>query len=233
MKSAPNSFISLNTIDQHHLHAIQMHIHAYTRSVHDSELYSGIQGQREHLWTLVDPDMYRCHVDIFPHYSLYFSYLIFPQKTLSSPISSMITWQTFPIITASCMTSPPYCQGMTCFPLWRHLRVFPTPTSDTFGILQTPTASEFQRHFGVLPTPTPIQQPPMLLHAPPTLTPWPTSLLMATPKPLPPPKVTWRPLWSLHFPIRSPLWCSLETLWAAVEVERLPQHPILRVKLLR
>ena len=108
MKLAPISFISLNTINQHHLHAIQMHIHAYTRSVCNLEPYSGIQRWCECLQTLVDPDMYMCRMDIFPHYSLYFSYLIFPQKTLSSPISSTIAWQTFPIITASCMTSPPY-----------------------------------------------------------------------------------------------------------------------------
>ena len=37
-----------------------------------------------------------------------FPILFFPQKTLSSPISLTITWQTLPIITASCMTSPPY-----------------------------------------------------------------------------------------------------------------------------
>ena len=37
-----------------------------------------------------------------------FSFLIFPKKTLSSPTSSTITQQTFPITTASCMTSPPY-----------------------------------------------------------------------------------------------------------------------------
>ena len=42
-----------------------MHTHAYIQRVQDSEPYSGIQGQREHLWTLVDPDMYMRHVDIF------------------------------------------------------------------------------------------------------------------------------------------------------------------------
>ena len=108
MKLAPISFISLKTINQHHSHAIQMHIHTYTWSVRDLEPYSGIQRRHERLWTLVDPDMYMRHVDIFSHYSLYFSYLIFPQKTLSSPILSTIAWQTFPIITASCMTSLPY-----------------------------------------------------------------------------------------------------------------------------
>ena len=69
------------------------------------------------------------------------------------------------------------CQGTTCFPLPKHLGVFPTLTSDTFGILQTPTASKFQRHFGVLPIP----------------------------RPPPPLKVTWRPLRILHPPIRTPL----------------------------
>ena len=108
MKSAPICFISLNTINQHHSHVIQMHIHADTWCVCDLEPYSGIQGQRKCLWTLVDPDMYMRHVDIFPYYSLYFSHLILSQKTLPSPISLTIAWQTFPIITASCMTSPPY-----------------------------------------------------------------------------------------------------------------------------
>ena len=63
------------------------------------------------------------------------------------------------------------CQGMTCFLLQRHLGVLPTLTSDTFGILRTPTASNFWRHFGVLPILTPIQQSPTLLHTPSTLTP--------------------------------------------------------------
>ena len=42
-----------------------MHTHAYIQRVQDLEPYSGIQGQCEHLWTLVDPDMYMRHVDIF------------------------------------------------------------------------------------------------------------------------------------------------------------------------
>ena len=37
-----------------------------------------------------------------------FPLLFFPKKTLSSPTSSTIARQTFPITTASCMTSPPY-----------------------------------------------------------------------------------------------------------------------------
>ena len=87
MKSAPISFISPNPINQHPSHAIQMYICAYTSSVYNLEPYSGIQRQRECLWTLVDPDLYMRRVDIFPHYSLYFSFLIFPQRKLSLPIS--------------------------------------------------------------------------------------------------------------------------------------------------
>ena len=37
-----------------------------------------------------------------------FPSLFLPKKTLSSPTSLTIIWQTFPITTASCMTSPPY-----------------------------------------------------------------------------------------------------------------------------
>ena len=80
----------------------------YIRRVRGLEPYSGIQGQHECLWTLVDPDMYMHHVDTFLHYSLCFSFLIFSQKTLSLPISLTIAWQTFPIITSSCITSPSY-----------------------------------------------------------------------------------------------------------------------------
>ena len=108
MKSTSIIFITLYFINKHLSHASQMHTHAYIWRVRDLEPYSGIQGRREHLWTLVDPDIYMHRVDIFPYYSLYFSFLISSQKTLSSPTSSTITWQTFPIITASCMTSPPH-----------------------------------------------------------------------------------------------------------------------------
>ena len=62
-----------------------MHIHAYIWRVRNSELYSGIQGQHEHLWTLVDPDIYMHHVDTFPHYSLCFSFLISFQKDIIIP----------------------------------------------------------------------------------------------------------------------------------------------------
>ena len=64
-----------------------------------------------------------------------------------------------------------FCQGTTCFLLWKHLGVLPTPTSDTFSILWTPTASESQRNFRVLPIPSPFQQSPTLLHTPSTPTP--------------------------------------------------------------
>ena len=107
-KSTPIIFITFNSIDKYLSHASQMHIHTYKRIVHDLEPYSGIQGWRKHLWTLVDPNMYMHRVDIFPYYSLSFSSLIISQKTLSSPISLTIVWQTFPIITASCMTSLSY-----------------------------------------------------------------------------------------------------------------------------
>ena len=108
MKSTSIIFIALNSIDKYLLHASQMHIHAYIWRVCNSEPYLGIQGQHECLWTLVDPDMYMRRVDIFPHYSQCFSFLISSQKTLLSPTSSTIIWQIFPTITASYMTSPPY-----------------------------------------------------------------------------------------------------------------------------
>ena len=108
MKSTSIIFITLNSIDKHFLHVSQMHTHVYIWRVCNSKPYSGIQGWCKCLWTLVDPNMYMCHVDIFSYYSLSFSSLISFQKTLSSPISTTIIWQTFPIITASCMTSPPY-----------------------------------------------------------------------------------------------------------------------------
>ena len=49
-----------------------MHIHTHKQRVHGLEPYSGIQGWREHLWTLMDPNMYMRHKDIFPYYSLSF-----------------------------------------------------------------------------------------------------------------------------------------------------------------
>ena len=108
MKLIPINFITLNYTDIHLSHAYQMHIYAYIQRVCDAVLYSGIQGQRNHLWTLMDPNLYMHHVDILSHYSSYFSSLIFSQKTLSSPTLSTIVWHTFPIITASYMSSSPY-----------------------------------------------------------------------------------------------------------------------------
>ena len=93
-------------------------------------------------------------------------------------------------------------------PLQKHLRVlgvFPTLTSDTFSILQTPTTSKFQRCFGVLLIPSPFQQSPTLPHAPSTLTPHLTPPLKAALRPPPPLKVAQRPLWTLHPPIKTPL----------------------------
>ena len=91
-----------------------------------------------------------------------------------------------------------YCQGMTSFPLQKCLRVFLTLTSDTFGILWTPTASQFQKCFGVLPTPSPSQQSPTLPCTSPTPAPHPISPPKAALRPPPPLKVTWRPLPTLH-----------------------------------
>ena len=91
--------------------------------------------------------------------------------------------------------------GDDLFSAPKHLRVFPTPTSDTFGILRTPTTSEFQRHFRVLLIPSPFQQSPTLLHTPSTPTPHLTFPLEITPRPPPPPKVAQRPLWTLYPPI--------------------------------
>ena len=63
-----------------------MHTHAYIWRVCDLEPYSGIQWQHECLWTLVDPDMYMRHVDIFfliiPY--LFFSYY-FPKRLYYPP----------------------------------------------------------------------------------------------------------------------------------------------------
>ena len=115
MKSTSTIFITLNFINKHLSHASQMHIHTYKRRVRDSEPYSGIQGRHECLWTLVDPNMYMHHEDIFPIILYVFPLLSLPKKTLSSPTSLTIVWQTFPIITASCMTSPPYILLFTSY----------------------------------------------------------------------------------------------------------------------
>ena len=62
-----------------------MHIHTYKWRVHGSEPYSGIQGRHKCLWTLMDPDMYMHHVDIFPLLFLIFSFLITSQKDFIIP----------------------------------------------------------------------------------------------------------------------------------------------------
>ena len=62
-----------------------MHVHGYIQRVRNLELYSGIQGRREHLWTLVGPDLYMRRMDIFSHYSLCFSFLISSQKDIIIP----------------------------------------------------------------------------------------------------------------------------------------------------
>ena len=85
MKLTSIIFITLNSINKHLSHASQMHIHAYIRRVRDSEPYSGIQWRRKHLWTLVDPYMYMCCMDIFSHYSLCFSFPISSQKDIIIP----------------------------------------------------------------------------------------------------------------------------------------------------
>ena len=108
MKSTSIIFITLNSIDNHLSHVSQMHTHAYIQRVCDLEPYSGIQGWHEHLWTLVDPT---CICTVWTHFLiiLYVFLFLFPsKKSLSSPISLTIIWQTFHITTASCMTSPPY-----------------------------------------------------------------------------------------------------------------------------
>ena len=127
-----------------------------------------------------------------------------------------------PVVMCFCCWQPGhYCQGKTCFPLQSSLGVLPTPTSDTFGICQTPTTSEFQRHFELLVIPSPFQQAPMQLHVPSTPTSCLTPLPKAAPRPLPPPKVTQRLLWILHPPIQSPLRHSSETLQAMMELGQL------------
>ena len=57
---------------------------------------------------------------------------------------------------------------------------------------------QVQRHFRVLPIPSPFQQSPMLPHAPSTPTPCPKPSPMAALRPPPLPKETWRPLWIPH-----------------------------------
>ena len=109
MKSTSITFITPNSIDQHFLHASQMHIHAYIQRVHDSEPYSGIQGQRRHLWTLMDPNMYMHHMDIFSHYSLCFFLSYFFPKDIIIPyiINNRMTLHILPIASSSFSSSSP------------------------------------------------------------------------------------------------------------------------------
>ena len=125
------------------------------------------------------------------------------------------------------------CQGTTHFLLQNCLGFLPTPTSDTFSILWTLTASQFWRHFGVLPIPSPFQQSPTLPHAPSTPTPHLTPSLKAALRPLPLLRVAQRSLRTPHPPIQTPLQCSSKTLQATVEIGQLLRHPILRVELLK
>ena len=74
---------------------IWSHIQAYNG---DANIYGP-------LWTLT------CICAMWTYFLIIlyiFPILFFPKKTLSSPTSSTIIWQTFPITTASCMASPPY-----------------------------------------------------------------------------------------------------------------------------
>ena len=137
MKSAPISFISLNTINQYHSHAIQMHMHAYTWCVCDSEPYSGIQGQRECLWTLVDPNMYMRHVDIFSHYSLCFCFLISSQKDII-----------IPYIINDCMTD--FVRGWPVFcseNISEFFQLQPQTPSAFFGLQQPPSSRDTSEYF--------------------------------------------------------------------------------------
>ena len=107
MKSTSITFITFNSINKHLSHVSQMHIHAYIQKVHDLEPYSGKQGRHECLWTLVDPDMYMRHVDIFSLFSMFLLSYFFP-KDIIIPYIIDNHMTDFSIIIASCMTSPPY-----------------------------------------------------------------------------------------------------------------------------
>ena len=97
MKSTSTIFITLNTINKHLSHSSQMHTHAYIWRVRYPEPYSGIQGRRECLWTLVDPDMYMRRVDIF---SLIILYLFFSYFFIKDFI--------IPYIIDNCMRDSPH-----------------------------------------------------------------------------------------------------------------------------
>ena len=103
-----------------------MHTHAYIGRVQDLEPYSGIQGRHEHLWTLVDPDMYMRHVDIFfIILYLFFSYSFLKRLYHSpyhqqsydrlSPSSQHHVWLHPPYILLFTPYSPVICKDF--FPL--------------------------------------------------------------------------------------------------------------------
>ena len=149
MKSIPITFITPNAINKHLSHALQMHIHTYTSSVYDLEPYSGIQGQRECLWTLVDPNMYMCHVDIFSHYSLCFFLSYFFPKRHYHPLhhcqsydrvryrSPMHLQQVHPALPFSTIPSVPKVRSYLC-----HI-------SDTPPFVPVPLVSPFVPMFPV------------------------------------------------------------------------------------
>ena len=61
-------------------------VHTHKWRVRHPEPYSGIQGGHERLWTLVDPDMYMCCMDIYPLLFLILSFIISSQKRLYHPL---------------------------------------------------------------------------------------------------------------------------------------------------
>ena len=113
MKSPSIIFITSNSIDKHLSHASQMHTHTYIQRVHNSELYSGIQGRCEHLWSLVDPNYMR-HVDIFSHYSLclFLSYFL-PKRLYHSPNHQQLHDRLSPSSQHHVWLHPPYILQFT------------------------------------------------------------------------------------------------------------------------
>ena len=86
---------------------IYMHIYEEIKVQSHIQAFKGNANVYGPLWTPT------CICAMWTHffiilYILFFSFLISSQKTLSLPISSTIAWQTFSIITSSCMTSPSY-----------------------------------------------------------------------------------------------------------------------------
>ena len=87
------------------LKCIYMHIYEEFTIQSHIQAYRGNANVYGPLWTLI------CICAVWTYFLIIlyiFPLLFFPKKTLSLPISSTIAWQTVPIITASCMTSPPY-----------------------------------------------------------------------------------------------------------------------------